>query len=142
MSEHPQPGDIWDYPYLWARQAQSGETEGRKPRPVAVAVLLERADGRTGIMMLAITSQAPGPDRRALEIPQTERRRAGLDLERRLWVILDEHNRDIVETSFYLEPQGWIGALSARFRKQVQAAFVTALRERGSAPVRRDRADG
>ncbi|APG87413.1 hypothetical protein SAMCCGM7_pC0208 (plasmid) [Sinorhizobium americanum CCGM7] len=33
------------YPYLWARQAGKGETEGRKDRPVAVGVRLPRPDG-------------------------------------------------------------------------------------------------
>lgn len=33
------------YPYLWSREADKGETEGRKNRPVAVGVRIARADG-------------------------------------------------------------------------------------------------
>jgi hypothetical protein len=32
-----QTGVVLRYPYLWARQAKAGETEGRKDHPVAVA---------------------------------------------------------------------------------------------------------
>ena len=43
-------------------------------------------------------------DRDALLIPAMEIRRASLSEFKRLWVIFDDHNRDTLETSFYLEP--------------------------------------
>lgn len=59
------------YPYLWVREAQRGETEGRKERPVAVGVRVSRPDG----------DLLP---RFACEIPPIEKRRAGLDPDLRL----------------------------------------------------------
>lgn len=137
MTDGPKPGDVWDYPYLWARQERGGETEGRKTRPVAVAVIVEAGEGRTGVVFLAITSQPPGADTDVIEVPETECRRAGLAVDRPLWVVLDEHNRDVAETSYYLEPTARIGAFGSRFRKQMQAAFAAALRARRTRPVRR-----
>ena len=34
-------GDVISYPYLWRREADNGETEGRKTRPAVVVVPLE-----------------------------------------------------------------------------------------------------
>ncbi|MCB1355544.1 MAG: hypothetical protein KDK53_03270, partial [Maritimibacter sp.] len=67
------------------------------------------------VMFIApITSKAPAPGRRALEIPETEARRAGLESDVPLWVVLDELNADILEISYTLEersPRGSFGAV-------------------------------
>lgn len=97
------------YPYLWARQARDGETEGRKDRPVAVGVRLSRPDGDL-VLFFPITSKQPDASRFFSEIPDIEKRRAGLDQEMRLWIIFDEFNTDIVGRSFYLEPKPPIGS--------------------------------
>lgn len=120
MTDQPLPGDVWAYPYLWARQASQGETEGRKDRPVAVAVSLGRRDGLHAVYLLAVTSQSPAPDRPAIEIPETEKRRANLSADTRLWIMLDEYNVDVVERSFYLTPDGLIGRFGDRFLRQIQ----------------------
>ncbi len=108
-------GSVIRYPYLWAREAAAGETEGRKKRPVAVAVRIARAQGGDALFLFAITSQAPDATRLAVEIPQTERRRAGLDRNLRLWIVLDECNQDVVGESFYLEPEPAVGRFSRAF---------------------------
>ena len=123
MSDAPKAGEIWDYPYLWAWQDARGETEGRKSRPSAVAVALRKRDGHTCIYLLAVTTQPPAKARAALEIPDTEKHRAGLSGERRQWVILDEFNRDIFEKSYYLEPGALTGRFSLRFLRQIQSEF-------------------
>ncbi len=137
MRDLPKPGEVWDYPYLWARQARQGETEGRKVRPVAVSVVVQRGDGTHTVVFLAITSQNPGKNRLAIGVPDTERRRAGLDNELPLWIILDEHNRDTVEYSYYLDPEARRGAFSERFLKIVAGAFISAIRAGRSANVDR-----
>ncbi|MEZ2127876.1 MULTISPECIES: hypothetical protein [unclassified Sinorhizobium] len=38
-----QTASVIRYPYLWAREAGRGETEGRKERPVAVGVRMPAA---------------------------------------------------------------------------------------------------
>lgn len=120
-----QPGQILSYPYLWAWQSEAGETEGRKSRPVCVAVAIKRAeDGLTHLLILAITTKAPEHGRVALEIPDIERRRAGLDGFRSCWIVLDEYNYDIAETSWYIEPQHeLLGRFSKSFMMKVAAGF-------------------
>lgn len=120
-----QPGQILNYPYLWAWQFEAGETEGRKSRPVCVAVAIKRAeDGLTHLLFLAISTKAPEKGRVSLEIPEIERRRAGLDDFRSCWIILDEYNYDIAETSWYIEPHREpMGRFSKSFMMKVAAAF-------------------
>ncbi|RJF87031.1 hypothetical protein D3874_08355 [Oleomonas cavernae] len=102
------------YPYLWAREAAQGETEGRKLRPAAVVIRLPRENGDL-LLLLPITSKEPDRSRFAIEIPQIEKRRAGLDADVRLWVVLDEYNLDIVGQSYYLEPEPPLGHFSKAF---------------------------
>lgn len=111
------------YPYLWARQAADGETERRKDRPVAVGVRLARADGDL-VLFFPITSKQPEPSRFAAEIPAIEKRRAGLDPDLHLWIILDEFNTDVIGRSFYLEPQPPIGRFSKAFFLPLLREFV------------------
>ena len=72
-------GCVIRYPYLWVREAERGETEGRKPRPVAVGVRITRPNGEDVLVLFPITSQPPSAGRFAFEIPEMEKRRAGLD---------------------------------------------------------------
>jgi hypothetical protein len=76
-------GAVILYPYLWARQHDGGEREGRKSRPTAVGVRLSTASGDR-LILLAITTRMPDAGRHAIEIPETEKRRAGLDIASRL----------------------------------------------------------
>jgi hypothetical protein len=107
-------GVVIRYPYLWARQAHDGESEGRKSRPTAVGFRLVRAGGDL-LLLFPITTSQPSADRRFIEIPETEKHRAGLDIDRRQWIILDETNVDADDQSFYLEPDSIIGHFSRAF---------------------------
>lgn len=124
------------YPYLWAREASKGETEGRKSRPVAVGVRLARVSGDL-VLFFPITTKEPGPVRLAVEIPAIEKQRAGLDSDLRLWIILDEYNVDVVGRSFYLEPDPPIGKFSKAFFLPLMREFIA--RRRGVAGVERAR---
>ena len=103
------------YPYLWVREAARGETEGRKLRPVTVGVRIARPSGEDLLILFPITSQPPESARFAAEVPETEKRHAGLDTSIRLWIILDEYNQDVVGQSFYLEPGPPLGRFSKAF---------------------------
>ena len=105
-------GCVIRFPYLWVREAERGETEGRKSRPVAVGVRIARRGGDDVLVLFPITSQPPSRDRFAAEIPEMEKRRAGLDATLRLWIILDEYNQDTINQSFYLEPEPPLGRFS------------------------------
>lgn len=100
MSREYLPGQIITYPYLWAWQQDRGETEGRKNRPTCVVIAVRGVnDGLTHLALLAITTQPPQGSRMALDIPEIERKRAGLGDLKRCWIVVDEYNYDIAERS-------------------------------------------
>ena len=133
----PRVGDVWRFPYLWHREAKAGETEGRKDRPCALTLLRRIEAGHLEILLVPITSQPSDGHPFAVEIPETEKRRAGLAADLRLWVITDEWNVDTPSTSFYFEPSGRIGTFSAVFTKQVQRQMMAAIRARQARGVSR-----
>jgi hypothetical protein len=92
------------YPYLWNREAGKGETEARRDRPVAVGVRIARADGDLALFF-PITTKQPEGGRFAFEIPVIEKRRAGLDVDRRLWIVMDEYNADVIGNWLHIEPK-------------------------------------
>ncbi len=55
------------------------------------------------------------PGQKAVSIPETEKRRAGLERDIQLWVVLDEYNYDLVGASWYLEPEPPLGRFSKAF---------------------------
>lgn len=118
-----QTAAIVRYPYLWAREAGNGETAGRKDRPVAVGVRISRPDGDL-VLFFPITTKQPEKTRFAAEIPSIEKRRAGLDADLRLWIILDEFNSDVIGRSFYLEPEPPLGRFSKAFFLPLLREFI------------------
>lgn len=74
--EDIQTAAVIRYPFLWAREAGKGETEGRKDRPVAVGVRIPRLDGDL-VLFFPITTKQPEKARFAAEIPTIEKRRQG-----------------------------------------------------------------
>ena len=137
MTEVPSAGHVLRYPYLWARQAQTGETEGRKSRPCAVILSISAKPGQTELRLCAITSQPPHANSRAVIVPAIEKRRAGLDTGMDLWVILDEHNVDVFEQSYYVEPNSQIGVFSSAFTKALQTQMIEVLQARLGRSVKR-----
>ena len=116
--KRPQKGDVWRYEYLWHREHEAGQENATKPRPTALVTTFVDSDGRTNLFWLPITSKEPQLERSALAIPEIEKRRAGLATDMALWVIVDEYNHEFLETSFYLDPNGYQGAFSAAFTNE------------------------
>lgn len=114
-AEFPAAGQVFDYHYLWKWQSDRGETEGRKKRPSCVVIVVTNQTGQHVMFIAPITSKAPDQGRTALEIPETEARRARLDSDVPLWVVLDELNADILETSYTLEERSPRGSFSPAF---------------------------
>jgi hypothetical protein len=109
-------GAIIRYPYLWGHELEKGETEGRKSsRPVAVGFRVRELIGNDILLLFPITSKKPNVDRFSVEIPPPEKRNAGLEADIRLWIVLDELNKDIIGKSYYLSPSDPIGKLSLSF---------------------------
>ena len=117
-------GAVIRFPYLWAREAAQGETEGRKFRPATVGVRIAKPKGDDVLVLFPITSQAPAKGRFAAEIPDTEKRRGGLDGTMRLWIVLDEYNQDVIGRSFYLEPEPPLGHFSKAFFLPLLQEFI------------------
>jgi hypothetical protein len=65
---------------------------------------LNAKDGLTHLALLAVTTQPPESDRGAIQVHDTEARRAGLSDLKRCWVMVDEYNHDIAERSSRARP--------------------------------------
>ncbi len=76
-----QTGSVATYQYLWLCESLSGQTAGRKERPVVVGIRLSR-NKSDFVYFLPITTLPPRQDTIAIEVPQIERKRAGLDADR------------------------------------------------------------
>ena len=134
MSNKPTAGEVFRYPFLWKREELSGETEGRKKRPVCIAVTVAKQDGETVVFILPITTQPPQPARRAIEVPEIESQRVGLETHVRKWIMLDEVNTDIVERSYVWDDRKPLGAFSAAFTAKIRATLL-ALAKSGTAKL-------
>ncbi len=113
--KRPKKGDVWRYEYLRHREREAGKDNARKSRPAALATAYAGKDGRINLFWIPITGKEPRKDRLAIEVPQIERKRAGLASDMRLWMIVDEYNHEFLETSFHIDPDGYQGAFSAAF---------------------------
>ncbi len=133
-------GEVIHYAYLWHWQAERGETEGRKPRPVCVALPLRKCD-KTHLFLLPLTTTAPRDGQIALQVPPLEGRRAGLSAQTPGWLILSECNYDILETSYYLDPtdrpkgrfsEAFTSRIKAELRQLIVAGRLTKVDRAGS----------
>lgn len=113
-------GVVIRYSFLWGPERQRGETEGRKPRPAVIGFRLDD----DLLLLFPITTREPEGGRFAREIPDTEKRRAGLNPHVRSWIILDEINTDSVSRSHYLEPGCEIGQFSRAFYLPLFRAWI------------------
>lgn len=59
-----------------------------------------------------------------MEAPEIEKRRAGLDADLPLWIILDEFNEDVIGRSFYPEPEPPLGRFSRAFFVPLSKRFI------------------
>ncbi|MGB9115026.1 hypothetical protein [Bradyrhizobium sp.] len=99
----PVPGMVLSYSYLWKREQEKGETEGRKDRPSTVVLVANRAGFGDVVYVLPITTAKPASDDPwKIEIPRSIKERIGLD-ERRSWVDVTEFNI-FVWTGYHLRP--------------------------------------
>ena len=134
----PKVGEVWRYPFLWKREAVRGNTEGQKQRPCAVAMLTRNATDEPIVMFVPITTQPQENNPFAIEVPEIEKKRAGLDLHLRLWIVCLEHNNDAYERSYYLEPSARLGTFSMPFIKKIQGLKIEAIKSRRSVGVQRN----
>lgn len=134
MSDFPQVGQVFDYHYLWEREARKGKEEGRKKRPSCMTIIIMNAKGQHILFIAAITSKSPTGDTVALEIPETEAFRAKLSTDIPLWVVVSELNADILEQSYVLEDRTARGQFTASFTKTV-ARKIQEIRKAGKLKI-------
>jgi PemK-like, MazF-like toxin of type II toxin-antitoxin system len=97
------PGMVLSYSYLWHRQSEKGETEGRKDRPATVVLVTSRTGFGEIVYVLPISTSEPKPDDPwKMEIPPSIKERLGLD-DRRSWIDVTEFNVS-AWTPFHLRP--------------------------------------
>ena len=141
--DRPETGLVVRYNFLWPREHDRGEREGRKPRPACLVVPLNVPE-RT-VVVFPITRQPPTRGRIAVEIPETERRRLRLPGDQRSWVMLDESNGDVMPGSFHLEPLSYdpvvtaYGRFSPPFMTRVMTVLGDAIRNKRVRVVSRER---
>ena len=85
----PVAGTVLRYRYLWKREADQGRDEGEKDRPVAL--ILSRGPEESECIVVPITHSPPYDPVTAIEIPEAERARLGLDSDR-CWIVVSEYN--------------------------------------------------
>lgn len=117
-------GDVIRYPYRWAAERDEDRSiEGSKERPCCLVLLVRDAAGRPTIFLAPIRSKPPRPGQKALNIPDTERRRAGLDRHADAWIYVDEVNADLLNESWYLTPREPMGSFSRSYLSKIAVAI-------------------
>lgn len=89
IPESPQAGMVLRYSFLWAHEAERGQDEGAKDRPVVVLILM--ADGEEAVVA-PITTQPPEAGATAIKIPSRVRAHLGLDADQS-WISIATLNR-------------------------------------------------
>ena len=93
MSEFkPEVGLVIRHAYLWWNEARKGREEGAKDRPCVIVHLRQNEYQETETFIALITHTPPAIPEKAIEIPQSTKKRLGLDKEAS-WVITTEVNR-------------------------------------------------
>ncbi|MFY9294861.1 MAG: hypothetical protein WAP03_29885 [Methylorubrum rhodinum] len=141
--EPPETGLVVRYSFLWSREHDGGEREGRKDRPVCLVIPLDVSEG--AVVVFPITTQEPLPGRNAVAIPDTERRRLKLPGDRPCWLMLDEANSDVMPGSYHLvpietrPPRFAYGRFSPAFMRVVLRTLSRLIRSRQVRIVERER---
>jgi uncharacterized protein YifN (PemK superfamily) len=76
---------------LWHREAEAGDEEGTKERPVVVVVAIQKREHGTRLFVVPVTTRSPREGDDAVEMPAGVREHLGLG-ENRCWIIADEYN--------------------------------------------------
>ena len=123
------PGEIYRFNYLWGHEAQKGRTGSRKVRRVCLAMQIGEY-----LYLFPITSLEPQPengrDRLYVEVPEIEKRRVQLSLEKRSFLVLDDYNRVRSDRLYDFESLTPTGTLSLRFMEHIGLMFQAAVRDK------------
>ncbi len=129
----PLPGEVIRYAYLWATEADDGQEEGIKDRPCAVVVTVRHEEGDDEVLVVPITSREPGTLHDGIELPETTRRRLGLQ-KGRCWILVSELNRfvwpgpDLRPVGHPNSPFYSYGLLPASLFQRIKASILSRAR--------------
>lgn len=125
MTARP-PGTVFSYPYLWVVEKDRGLTEAKsRTTCLLLSVPAAHSSGQAfqRLILLGITDTV-WKGQAAIEIPATEKRRAGLTVQRPAFVVISEGNEDIFPGSWYYAPgDATYGQFSAKFLAEILIAF-------------------
>ena len=139
-SKAPIAGTVIRFSYLWKRQQAAGQAEPDKDRP---AVIVVRSDKRGRCIVVPVTHAPPYDETCAIELPEAERSRLGLDNERS-WVMLDEVNAFVWPGSYVqavpklLPPTPIYGAVTKPFFAELLRRLQVLVKARSFGPVLRE----
>ena len=136
----PKPGLVVRYDYLWAREAERGQDQG-KDRPTCLVAASDSAARPRYVVLLPITHTPPLGDTIGVEIPAKVRQAIGLDDEPS-WVIVSEHNIDEWPNGGLSPVPGKTGVFAYGFIPpglfaRIKAEFLELARRKKSGAVRR-----
>ena len=83
-------------------------------RPTAVSLLTTNKDGEAVVMLVPLTTLEPENNPFALEVPEIELRRTGLDPSVRERVIANEYNFEAYMRTYYLEASALMGEFTSK----------------------------
>ena len=138
-------GAVFAYPYLWKADAERGLTDS-KDRTTCMAVRRDVAgtDGNiiSHLLLLGITDRV-WIGQLALEVPDTEKRRAGLNPQRPAFVVVSEYNYDVLPHSWHYAPRSeTYGKFSSKFTEDIATAIRVVSTDAGLSKVDRTDAEG
>lgn len=138
----PEPGLVISYAYLWHREFNAGQEEGRKDRPSVIVLCVDEPEaGVTVVTVVPITHVAPNLKDEAVELPPEVKRHLGLD-DLPSWVVISEGN-EFVWPGYDLRKRskggGYsYGLLPPRLFTRIVKAFVDWGKAHGGRMVPRD----
>lgn len=89
IPQAPQAGMVLHYSFLWKHEAERGQAEGAKDRPVVVLVLLAAGDE---VVVAPITTRPPDEGEAAIAVPARVRAHLGLNAKQS-WISIATLNR-------------------------------------------------
>jgi hypothetical protein len=133
----PTRGSVIRYSYLWFNENAEGREEGKKDRPALVLALTVREvlEETLDVLVLAITHTRPAAKGDAIPLPESVKRRLGLDDDEPSWIVTTEGNRfiwpgpDIRPVPGQHPPTVTYGKIPGDLLQQVAQSFLQNLKK-------------
>jgi hypothetical protein len=121
-------GDVFHYPYLWLSDHERG-IDNPKNRTTCLVLKTKDPPGITHLVILAISDRLPDNPEDAIEAPQIEVQRGGLNPARRAFVNISEYNVDALPFSHHYDPNSpTFGRFSRSFAELLARSLAAKIR--------------